>query len=304
MNILFFLKNLVGMLLMPLPFSLALIVIGTILLWVGRGRRFAKYAITAGVAALLFFSSPLVGYHLAHGLESRYPPLPAERIAGNRVFAVPVSPAAGKTDTGVRVGTAARGLYIVVLSGGASNDPQLPETDRLTSNSALRVVEAVEIYHRLAASSSAESRANQASGKDGAASPMQPRLILSGGPTLNAVSEAIPMEKLAESLGVPAENIELETSSRDTFSEAGNLAQMIGHQPFILVTSAIHMPRAVALFRHFGMQPVPAPANYLGRRTTEPVMLKLPPNIKALDQSTQAWHEHVGMFWEHLRGQL
>ena len=37
---------------------------------------------------------------------------------------------------------------------------------------------------------------------------------------------------------------------------------MIGREKFILVTSAAHMPRSMALFRKRGLQPIPAPADF------------------------------------------
>src|SRR5574340_1154011 len=75
MKIFFITKKLIGAMLMPVSFSLVLIVFGVILLWVDRWRRLALYLVTAGTVLLLVFSNRFVGYHLVHGLESRYPPL-------------------------------------------------------------------------------------------------------------------------------------------------------------------------------------------------------------------------------------
>lgn len=69
---------------------------------------------------------------------------------------------------------------------------------------------------------------------------------------MNSNPEAIPMEKLAESLGIPAKAIHLEIHSDDTYTEAQNVLPLVGHKPFILVTSAYHMPRSVGLF-HFSI---------------------------------------------------
>ena len=121
---------------------------------------------------------------------------------------------------------------------------------------------------------------------------------------MNSVPEAVPMQRLAESLGIPASAILMETHSDDTDSEAKDVLPLAGHKPFILVTSAFHMPRAMALFRHLGMRPIPAPANYLGRTNTQPFVLSVLPSTGALGNSEVAWHEELGIFWEHLRGQL
>jgi len=121
---------------------------------------------------------------------------------------------------------------------------------------------------------------------------------------VNSVVEAVPMRKLAELLGVPSNAILMETRSNDTAGEAKEILSVAGHKPFILVTSAFHMPRAMGLFRHLGMQPIPAPANYVGRWTTQPFVMRIPPEADALVESEIAGHERLGMLWEHLRGQL
>jgi uncharacterized SAM-binding protein YcdF (DUF218 family) len=302
MKTFFIAKKLAGAMLMPLQFSLVLLVSGAILLWLNRGQRLAKCLVTVGTGLLLIFSNTFVGYHLAHDLEARYPPLRLARLGQDGASAVqhlliagkanPPSPALGQDP------------FIFVLSGGASDDPALPEADRLSSGSALRVAEAVEIYRSLASSSPGAAKAGQRLAKDEPDDSGSPRLILSGGPTVNRVPEAIPMQKLAESLGIPPKAIVLETNSDDTFHEAKDILPLVGHQPFLLVTSAVHMPRAVALFRHQGMRPIAAPANYIGRWTTKPFVMNIPPDVDALMQSDAAWHERLGMLWEHLRGQL
>ena len=39
--------------------------------------------------------------------------------------------------------------------------------------------------------------------------------------------------------------------------------EIVGKDKFILVTSASHMLRAMALFRKQGMEPIPAPTDYM-----------------------------------------
>lgn len=298
MKFFFFAKKLAGTMLMPLQFSVVLLVCGIILLWLNRGRRLAVYLVTVGTGLLLIFSNPFVGYHAVHGLEAEYPPLRLVRPVNESASDAKYLLTANKAGAGPSLG---QSPLIVVLSGGASNDPELPVADRLNPNSVLRVVEAVEIYRSLASSTSATANASVASAKEAT---VTPRILLSGGPTMNSVPEAIPMQRLAESLGIPPRAILMETKSDDTESEAKNVLPMAGHKPFILVTSAFHMPRSVALFRHLGMRPIPAPANYLGRRTTKPFALSVLPSTGALENSEVAWHEELGMLWERLRGQL
>lgn len=304
MNVLFLLKKLAGALLTPFQFSLALIVFGAALLWLDRGRHLAKSSVTLGIGLLLIFSNPFVSYHLVHDLEARYPPLQLAQSGQDRVSIARHLQIASETAVGIPISELGHAPFIVVLSGGAANDLELSETDRLTPSSAIRVAKAVQIYRCLVFSSALMVNGGQPVASVTANHAVEPQVIFLGGPTVGTIPEAIPMQKLAESLGIPPEHILVETQSNDTSSEAKNIFQLVGNRPFILVTSAFHMPRAVALFKHFGMRPIPAPADYVGQRNSEQVALKILPSITALDQSTLAWHERLGMLWEHLRGQL
>ncbi|HEX5412408.1 MAG TPA: ElyC/SanA/YdcF family protein [Terriglobia bacterium] len=310
MKIFFITKKLLGAMLMPLQFSLALIVVGVVLLWIDRRRRLAKYLVTAGTVLLLIFSNRFVGYHLVHDLEARYPPFRlagagADPGSGVQALLRAAQADGGGSALGQRpVSVLGPNPTIVVLSGGASDDPGLPVADRLYPDSALRVVEAVEIYEKLATPMTSAAESNGASDQPKPTVTTAPRMVMSGGPTLNAAAEAVPMRKLAELLGVPSSVIVLETHSNDTASEAKDILPYVGQKPFILVTSAFHMPRAMGLFRHLGMQPIPAPANYVARWNTQPFVMNVPPDAAALVQSEVAGHELLGMIWEHLRGQL
>ena len=298
----FITKKLIGAMLMPLQISLVLIVLGVILLWIDRPRRLAKYLVTAGTVLLLIFSNRYVGYHLVHELESRYPPLLLAQPGGDGASAAQF--VRGENETGNSIPRLGPDTLIVVLGGGATDDPTMPVVDRLYPDSALRVVTAVEIYQRLAAPATAMSESNRASEREKPTEMQPPRILMSGGATVNSVVEAVPMRKLAELLGVPRSAILMETRSKDTASEAKEILPVVGHKPFILVTSAFHMPRAMGLFRHLGMQPIAAPANYVGRWTTQPFVMRIPPEPDALMESEVAGHERLGMIWEHLRGQL
>jgi len=276
--------------------------LGVVLLWLNRSRRLAQALVTAGALLLLIFSNQFVGYHVLHPLEARYPPIRLAKWAE-----APAQADTAATDS-AWVAVSKLGLgpkpLIVVLSGGASNDMELPVTDRLNPNSALRVVEAVEIYRRLASLSTGASKPGEPPGETAPRPAVTPRILMSGGPTLNKMPEALPMKGLAESLGVPAKAILMETRSDDTASEAKNVLPIAGHTPFILVTSAFHMPRSMALFQHLGMRPIAAPSNYVGQRDTKPFLLKILPNTHALREAETAWHEQLGLLWEHLRRQV
>lgn len=71
------------------------------------------------------------------------------------------------------------------------------------------------------------------------------KLILSG----SAYSSADAMEELPLELGIRREMMILETRAFNTADEARLIKKAVGKEPFALVTSAVHMPRALFLFR-------------------------------------------------------
>jgi uncharacterized SAM-binding protein YcdF (DUF218 family) len=80
-----------------------------------------------------------------------------------------------------------------------------------------------------------------------------PLVLLSGGGDLErqAFSEARAMAVFLQDLGVPAQAIALEKTSRNTRQSAAFSAALLksrGIEHILHVTSVLHMPRAVALF--------------------------------------------------------
>jgi len=82
------------------------------------------------------------------------------------------------------------------------------------------------------------------------------------------------MADMALELGIRPEDIIIESRAVDTKDHPIRVKEIFGDDLFILVTSATHMPRAMALFRKHNMHPIPAPTDYLamkkeGDRRTE-----------------------------------
>jgi uncharacterized SAM-binding protein YcdF (DUF218 family) len=95
------------------------------------------------------------------------------------------------------------------------------------------------------------------------------RILLSGGASHLVVSGAATESALARDIlvaaGLPAERIELEEKSRDTCENAAESKLQAEPRPgdqWLLVTSASHMPRAVACFRVAGFPVIPYPVDY------------------------------------------
>lgn len=126
----------------------------------------------------------------------------------------------------------------------------------------------------------------------------QARIFLSGGasdirPT-GSVSESGAARKLLIELGVGEDRIGMEERSRNTCENAAEtkaaLAPKAGEQ-WVLVTSANHMPRAVACFRAHGFPVTPAPVDYrtLGGSAGLGFAGVLSEGLAALDLAAHEW---------------
>lgn len=185
---------------------------------------------------------------------------------------------------------------IVLLGGGTR--PHLPPRPMSEMNEAGdRLSYAARLYH--------EGKA--------------PFIVVSGGFIEffgSTVAESEAMVELLMALGVPEADIVLESRSRNTYENALFVREIADAEDFneiLLVTSGLHMPRSVAIFKHQGFDVIPAPADFLATwgeegRTTDVggagFLLKVIPNSERLEYSTRALREYIGMFVYKLRGWL
>lgn len=130
------------------------------------------------------------------------------------------------------------------------------------------------------------------------------KLILSGGLGFDPTTQAHVLFRVAQALGVSEANLVLEAAARDTEDEARIIHSMIGGDKLIIVTSAAHMPRSVALFRRQGMNPIPAPADQLVKQSHKTNLLDFLPSSGALRGVESATHEYIGIVWSKLRGKI
>jgi uncharacterized SAM-binding protein YcdF (DUF218 family) len=63
-----------GQLLMPLPFSLSLLVLALVLLWFTRFQKTGKLLATLSLLIIALMGTRPVSYELARSLEQTYPP--------------------------------------------------------------------------------------------------------------------------------------------------------------------------------------------------------------------------------------
>lgn len=128
-------------------------------------------------------------------------------------------------------------------------------------------------------------------------------LVLSGGGE-GDTSDAKMMEGLALSLGIPEKSLILETASTNTYEEAVYLKEILKGQKFILVTSARHMPRSVALFQKAGLDPIPAPTGHLVDSEENLRINTFIPRSGLLWLCSEAIYEYLGFFKAKLNRQI
>lgn len=126
------------------------------------------------------------------------------------------------------------------------------------------------------------------------------RLVLTGGQTMHgAASEGELMAAYAQWLGVPPDELRVDSSARNTWQNARFVAQMQPgiSQPIVLVTSAWHMRRARFAFHAVGIRVCPLPIDYRFNPFELPGYLI--PQSSALEKTELALHELVGLVYYH-----
>jgi uncharacterized SAM-binding protein YcdF (DUF218 family) len=112
------------------------------------------------------------------------------------------------------------------------------------------------------------------------------------------------MADVASVLGISNSDMVLEPDSKDTKDEARLIQKIVENEKFILVTSASHMPRSMALFKKRGMQPIPAPTDHAikRRRGIHPGVFF--PSSGKIRNAELVFYEYLGLAWAKLRGQI
>ena len=182
---------------------------------------------------------------------------------------------------------------IVVLTTAAWKDSGIPVTSQVGESTVCRLLEAIRLFHLMP----------------------EAKVVISGGP-LDAGEGNIPVSEivgeLAGEMGIPGEKIVLETNSTNTYENGVEVKKILGQKPFLLVTSACHLPRAVAVFKKLGLSPIPAPADFRVLRLRPHVtvskgkmvkeVISTLPSSTHLAHSKRALHEYVGFMWYWVRG--
>jgi uncharacterized SAM-binding protein YcdF (DUF218 family) len=135
------------------------------------------------------------------------------------------------------------------------------------------------------------------------------RIVVSGGSgalMLTGEDDASTALRLMTALGVAADRLVLEGESRNTYENALFTRRLVSPAPgetWLLVTSAFHMPRSMALFRKAGFAVTPWPVDY---RTSgaEGLGLFVDNPVDTLQTATLAVREWIGLAAYWLSGRI
>jgi uncharacterized SAM-binding protein YcdF (DUF218 family) len=169
---------------------------------------------------------------------------------------------------------------VAILLGGGVASPTPPRTSAELNDAGDRVIHAVRLFK---------------AGK-------VRRILVSGG-NIPWVSGGAPEAELMRDylieFGVPIDAIEIAGQSQNTYQNAREIVAMWAGGQFrsaLLVTSAAHMPRAMAVFRKAGLPVEPSPTDVRAVPPNEATLLDWLPHAGALEQTTQAIREWIGLF--------
>ncbi|GAP14802.1 uncharacterized conserved protein [Longilinea arvoryzae] len=186
----------------------------------------------------------------------------------------------------------------IVVLGGGTESQQYPRPDVEVNAAGDRILYAAKLY------------------REGVA----PVLLLSGGSiTWQDGDSGTPAEDMAvllREMGIPESALWLQNRSQNTHEDAVYSAEMLkeaGITEIVLVTSAAHMPRSVALFEHEGIRVIPAPVDYTVTRQGwqnltggdwQAKLISFIPNSSSLGLTTNVMKEYIGILMYHLQGWL
>ena len=136
-----------------------------------------------------------------------------------------------------------------------------------------------------------------------------PMVIVTGGNVFkqeNLKGEAEYTAELLHELGIPRDAIIVESSSRTTRENAIETEKVIRRhklESVLLVTSAFHMPRALATFHSIGIDAIPSPSS-ISAKLARPGIIEWIPKLDGLGKLKSLFHEKLGILVYRVRDSI
>lgn len=173
-----------------------------------------------------------------------------------------------------------RQYHIMALGAGKVSDPMLPPSTQLGGTVLARLVEGIRIYRQLPGA----------------------RLISSASAGDSKTTQAKTVAGAAVELGVSSLDTLQLPGGYNTESEARAYVERFGVEtPLILVTSAVHMERAVFWFEYYGVEVIPAPCDYRIKEDPDDPENWWWPSFGKLELLGIWLHEKLGLWWGKLK---
>lgn len=163
--------------------------------------------------------------------------------------------------------------HIIIFGGGHGFDDRLPPNSLLSLNALGRLNEGIRLHNQLPNS----------------------KLVLSGYSASGRTTQAEMLKQTALLLGVSEDVIHIQKEPANTWQEVNIYVENFGNShPVIIVTSAAHMPRAVRVFQHFNIEPLPSPTNYRLKGSWRKKRFGLP-SIRNISNLKAGMNEYAAM---------
>ncbi len=213
---------------------------------------------------LLLISTPWLPEALLASLENQYPHILQPHQYNNETI-----------EKGAEI-------HLHVLGAGDSNDSRLSNTSQLHVSSTYRIIEAIRLHNAISES----------------------KILFTGNSGTGTIPQAEFYSLAAQELGIEKSNIIVIAEGWNTHHEALAYHKQFGtkHKHF-LITDAVHMPRAMMIFKSVGLNPIPAPTNYrLRQNNYSRHFTDYFPSSHYITYSEIVLQAYLGVIWAKIRG--
>ena len=165
--------------------------------------------------------------------------------------------------------------YILVLGAGGTPDPEINSMHQIAGSPLLRVTQGMRIAQKLPKAT----------------------LVLSSAGRPGYLSQAEMYANYAKEWGFEESRMGIVPTPRTTWEEAVEFKKAYPDaQKIILVTTAVHLPRAKRMFEAQGLEVIPAASDFIIRRHPAGDRYQWIPSLHALMRWDTYLHETLGMW--------